>query len=215
LGNCWANRLAEDFPHLVTTALEQPRSFTDLQLTMGLPEFVALLSKPDRKKILLASTPAVLRNLHGQLDPKNYFSLHLATDGREALFKAVALQPDLILASAELPLLKAEDFTIMLEMLAPSSKLILLAPHQDPRLLDFAAKNKQIAAVWNTGQCMADRRYFQDSVDAAVGISDRDKEKFDSLFKLVDSMALSGHSGHDDLMDDPTLFQDFDDIDLD
>ncbi len=215
LGTCWTNRIHEDLPALVKTALEEPRVYTDVQLKMVYAEFVALLAKPERKKILLASTAAVLRSLHGQLDAKNHYALFQAQDGREALIKAVALQPDLILASSELAMLPAEEFVLLTEMLAPKSKLVMLTPSQDPRLQELAKNYPQISEIWNSGQCMADRKFFTDSVQRVLGVGERELEQASGLFKLVDSMSLSGHTGHDDLMDDPTLFQDFDDVDLD
>ncbi len=214
--SCWISRMAEELLPKATEILDDAeRSFRDVQYVMDAGEFLGLLSRHDRKKILVAADVQVVRNLCGQLEANGYYEVYSAIDGREALFKAVALQPDLLLLAHQLPTLDGDSLARLLYILGHPLPIVMLTLHQNPTLQEEMAHLEGVKDFWISGQCMADRRMFQDSVQKLVDLTERDKEKLDKAYREIDSMNLGGGSTSPDLMDDPTLFQEFEDIDLD
>ena len=218
--SCWISRMTEELFAKVSEILkeveEQGGSFLDVEYEMEASEFMGLLSRHDRKKILIAAEPGTIRSLYGQLESAGYYEVYTAHDGREALFKAVSLQPDLILCATHMPTLEGADLVRLLEVLEHPIPMVMLTLHQDPALQETLADFPDVKDYWIIGQCMTDRKFFHGNVQKIIHLSDGEKDKLDHVYREIDTMNLTG-TGRiaDDLLDDPTLFQEFDDLDLD
>ncbi|MDX2471917.1 MAG: response regulator [SAR324 cluster bacterium] len=212
---CVNHMISEELEAKVEAVLNDPRGFEDIKLELEPEEFLGFLSREDRKKILIASDGPTARNLFNQLDTLGYYELYIATDGREALFKAISIQPDLIIASTDLTILEGKKLAKLLYILGHSLPLIFMQLNQDPITQEQLSKLEGVVGFWSTGQALNERKFLFDEVQKAVSLNARMLKNLNNAYKEIDTMNLKAGMGSNDILDDPTLFQEFDDVDLD
>ncbi len=212
---CVNHMISDDLEKKVEVIFSAERKFEDVTLQLETEEFLGLLSSAERKKILVVSDPQTARNIFGQLDSLGYYELYIATDGREALFKAISIKPDLIISSTELPLLEGKNLAKLLTILGHTIPLIFMQLQQDPTTQEQLSQIEGVMGFWSVGQALNERKFLFDEVQKAVSLNSRMVKKMDNIYKEIDSMNLQGGMGSSDILDDPTLFQEFDDVDLD
>lgn len=103
------------------------------------------IAKMKRIRVLVVDDHPVLRRIIGNV-LKKYPDLNLvgeADNGREALRKALELQPDVVLMDVNMPVMNGIEATQLIEKAAPRIHIIGLSMHEDD---DTAATMKFVGA---------------------------------------------------------------------
>lgn len=214
-----ADKIEHELLNKVTQLVQaHPRNFTDVEYELEAEEYYGIIGESDKKKILIVTDRDTNKRLAGHLSRTPYYEVYQAKDGQEALFKAVSLQPDLVLAHKELPIIEGTSLARILYILGHPVPIIFLHHTQDQKLLAELSNLKGVRGVWSSQKAVQDREYLLYQMEHTLKLTDEEKDQLENSYKSIDIMNLlpaKKELEEEDELEDPALFGEFDDIDLD
>jgi DNA-binding NarL/FixJ family response regulator len=122
---------------------------------------------PRRARILIVDEHDALRRaIRNLLESSREFEIcGEATNGVEAVEKAAALKPDVVVLNILLPVMDGFEAARKIRMVSPRSRIVILSSHTDERLLEEA---RNVGAVCYVPKAEAGRELL-DAVKAAAG----------------------------------------------
>jgi DNA-binding NarL/FixJ family response regulator len=88
----------------------------------------------NRSRVLLADDHTLVAEGLGSLLREEFELVGQASDGRELLELAAALNPDVVVTDITMPLLNGLDAVRELRQVAPATRMVVVTMHADPRL---------------------------------------------------------------------------------
>lgn len=88
-------------------------------------------------KVLIADDHAIIREgLQSLLENRGIQVVDIAKDGREAVEKAIALQPDIVMMDISMPDLNGVEATAIIRKEVPHARVIALSMHSSKKIID-------------------------------------------------------------------------------
>ncbi len=194
--HCFKNDIRLRLMPLVAQALDhKPRQFTDLSYSLTQKEALDLLSLSDRKKILVVEdSKLILSSILKNLDHSGLFELYHAPDGREGLFKATLIRPDLILSDIEMPNIDGIMMAQMLYIIGQPFPLAFATAKSDEDTVKRVMKLEGVRGYLVKSEVLRDPRLFQRKIEEMMEISAEQKKVLQSSYKdvSVDKLKASG-----------------------
>jgi CheY-like chemotaxis protein len=184
---CLKKNLKEELPGLVEETINSPdRGYTDISYTLKEKEIYDLLGKSDRKKILIVSDEETFDLATVLLGEANIYELYHAPDGQEALFKAVMINPDLIMSDIELPKINGISLAKILFILGHPFPLIYLTETADVETIQKASSLEGIQGYLLKSEVQANNSLLQDRIEEILDISEEEKTALQASYKVAE-----------------------------
>ncbi|MCP4751571.1 MAG: response regulator [Proteobacteria bacterium] len=184
---CTKNLLRDDLLGMVQEVLKSgERSFTDVEYVLNEKEILGLLGKSDRKKILIAADPSTHNLILSMLRDSDLYELYYTSNAQETVFKAVMIQPDLILCDIEMPEIDGIMLARVLYILGHPFPLAFLSEKSDSAIIKKASKLESIQGFLLKNEIMRDATLLQDRIEKILDISEEDKKALKASYQTVD-----------------------------
>ncbi|MBU2512573.1 response regulator [bacterium] len=184
---CLKGDLKEKLVGLVEKAIDLPdRGYTDIEYTLKENEIFDLLGKSDRKKILIVTDNDTFDLVTIMLGETDIYELYHAPDGLEAVFKAVMLNPDLILSDIDLPKINGISLARILFILGHPFPLIYLSEKADIETIKKASSMEGIQGYLLKSEVRNNETLLQERVEQILDISDEQKKALQASYKAAD-----------------------------
>ena len=197
---CPKEKIAQLLPGLVEQALsaQSRREYLDLEYKLDQRELYALLSPREKKRVLLVDdSPTLLRVLASELERTGLYQIFSAAEGREGLFKAVMLQPELILSDVEMPVLDGPTMAQILYVLGHPFPILFVSSQQDQQVVQRARSLKAVLGYLDKQEVMKNPKLLHQEVERFLGISAQDRAATRAVYRQVDldRLVSSVHGG--------------------
>lgn len=184
---CLKSELRETLPKLVEETINSPdRGYNDIAYTLKEKEIFDLLGKSDRKKILVVSDDETFDLTTVLLGEAEIYELYHTKDGQEALFKAVMIQPDLIVSDIELPNINGISLAKILFILGHPFPIIYLTEKADVETIQKASTLEGIQGYLLKNEVQSNNTLLQDRVEEILDISEDGKKALQASYKAAD-----------------------------
>ncbi len=183
---CLKPNLHKDLPGMVKEIISNDRGYTDITYTLSEKEIFDLLGKSDRKKILVVADVETLDLVMVMLGDTDIYEVYHAPDGQEAVFKAVMLQPDLILSDIELPNINGIMLAKILFILGHPFPILYMSDKTDVKTIQEASSLDGIKGYLLKTEVQATEVLLQARVEEILDISEEEKEVLQASYKAAD-----------------------------
>ncbi|MBU3916676.1 response regulator [bacterium] len=183
---CLKPNLRESLLGMVEEAINDDRGYTDITYALSEKEIFDLLGKSDRKKILVAADDETLDLVMVMLGDTDIYEIYHAPDGQEAIFKAVMLQPDLILSDIDLPSINGIMLAKILFILGHPFPILYMSDKTDIKTIQEASTLEGIKGYLLKAEVQATEVLLQQRVEEILGISEEEKEVLQASYKAAD-----------------------------
>ncbi|PCI29800.1 MAG: hypothetical protein COB67_03375 [SAR324 cluster bacterium] len=169
---------------------DRPRSFKDITYTLSQEEFMGLLSRSDRKKILIVAEGQTWNQLKRRLMVLEIYELYHALNSEEALFKSIFIQPDLILSEIDLPQGDGIQLAENLYILGHPFPIIYISDRNDVATVNRAKGIEGIQGYLLRKEVLRQPILLHNRVEAALNISQIEKEQLKAQYQAIDPQKL-------------------------
>ncbi len=183
---CLKTNIRDSLPNMVKEVINEDRGYTDITYALSEKEIFDLLGKSDRKKILVAADVETLDLVMVMLGDTDIYEIYHAPDGQEAIFKAVMLQPDLILSDIELPNINGIMLAKILFILGHPFPILYMSDKTDIKIIQEASTLEGIKGYLLKTEVQATEVLLQDRVEEILDISEEEKEVLQASYKAAD-----------------------------
>lgn len=188
LNVCVKDELQEKLFDIVKGVLErdEAREFSDIDYTLNSKEIFGLLGKSDRKKILIVTDDQTREMILSMFSESDLYELYFAPDGQEAVFKAVMIQPDLIVSDLELPEFDGIMLARILYILGHPLPLVFMSDKSDKETIRVASKLEGIRGFLLKSEIKRDHKLIEGRIESILNISDEDKARLQASYETID-----------------------------
>ncbi len=184
---CLKGDLKTKLTDLVEEAINLPdRGYTDIEYTLKEKEIFGLLGKSDRKKIMIVTDNDTFDLVTVMLGETDIYELYHAPDGLEAVFKAVMINPDLILCDIDLPKINGISLAKILFILGHPFPLVYLSEKADIETIKKASSMEGIQGYLLKSEVRNNETLLQQRVEEILDISDEQKKALQASYKAAD-----------------------------
>ena len=171
----------------ISEALEnRTRSYTDIQYSLNQEEFMRLVGKSDRKKILIATRSEFGAELVKMLEQTNLYEIYFTTDGQEALFKAITIQPELLLVDVDVSVIDGFWMARILYILGHPIPLMIVTEKSDAATVSKASKLEGIKGYMIASSIQQDQQQFFKKIEEILNVSDEEKMALQETYQNID-----------------------------
>lgn len=167
-------------------------------------EWANLLGLSSRKKLLLVEDDAVFKTLTlRKLDYANNYKLFSAQDGLEGVFKALLLEPDLILTDIMMPKLDGMAMSQIFYILNKPFPIVFLTAKDDKESKAKAQKTMGALGYMNK-RILKDGDLFLQSVEKYIKKAELIKPLSTKMYQKGDSELLTKNGGTEGILMEKT-----------
>ncbi|MBF0276777.1 MAG: response regulator [SAR324 cluster bacterium] len=189
---CSKTKLQTDLLGMVSDALKiEPWEYKDLTYTLKQREALDLLSLSERKKILVLEDSRMMMSvILEHLDQTGLFELFHAPDGKEGIFKATMIQPDLILTDIEMPGMDGITMAQTLYIMGHPFPIAFVTSKSDVQTVERAMKLDGVRGFLIKHEILKDGMLFQKRVIELMDVSPEQKEALEQNYQKIDMEKL-------------------------
>ncbi|MDX2469355.1 MAG: response regulator [SAR324 cluster bacterium] len=163
------------------------RHFSDFKYDLPHREFVHLLGKRERKRVLIVDDARSMRAVMvRQLEKLNLFEVYDAADGREGLLKAMMIKPDLIISDIEMPFVNGIRLAQILYILGHPFPIMFLSASEDARVIRQAKALEGVTHFFQKQDVTKKGAEFVMAIKSQLEMDPKKKEEIKRKYKCID-----------------------------
>ncbi len=191
LVQCSSNALESDLNPLIDELLVvHKKSYRDISYSLSQGEFMELLARSDRKKILIVTEPFLRKTLIDELTLLGIYELYFAYNGEDALYKSVFFQPDLILSEIDFPEGDGIQLAQNLYILGHPFPIIFISERSDMETITRVKKLDGIQGYLLKNELIKNLEVLHQHLDGVFNLSDEEKERMQKSYRIMEPKKL-------------------------
>jgi CheY-like chemotaxis protein len=184
---CFKSELRNKLADQVTETIDKSeRGYNDVNYVLKEKEILSLLAKSDRHKIMIVSDLETVESVTTMIGESDIYELYRAPDGKEAIFKAVIIKPDLIISDIDLPKINGINLAKILYILGHPFPIVYLSEKADIETIQKASSLEGIKGYLLKQELENDNTLLEDRIDQILQISDEEKKALQASYKTAE-----------------------------
>ncbi|MCP4296297.1 MAG: response regulator [Proteobacteria bacterium] len=185
------NKLASDLNPLIDELLEvHKKSYRDISYSLSQSEFMGLLARSDRKKILIVTEPFLRKTLIDELTLLGTYELYFAYNVEDALYKSVFFQPDLILSEIDFSEGDGIQLAQNLYILGHPFPIIFISERSDMDTITRVKKLDGIQGYLLKNELIKNIDLLHQHLDGVFNLSKEEKERVEKSYRIMEPEKL-------------------------
>ena len=163
------------------------RHYNDFKYDLSHREFLHLLGKRERKRVLVVDDANSMRTVMvRQLEKLKLFEVYDAADGREGLLKAMMIKPDLIISDIEMPFVSGIRLAQILYILGHPFPIMFLSASEDTRIIRQAKALEGVTHFFHKQDVTKKGAEFIQAIKSQLDMDPKKKAEIKKRYKDVD-----------------------------
>lgn len=191
LFQCPTDRVESDLSPLFDELLiKHKKSYRDISYSLSQGEFMGLLARSDRKRILVVADPSLRKILSNELNLSGLYELYFACNGEDALYKSVFFQPDLILSEIDFQEGNGIQLAQNLYILGHPFPIIFISERNDMETITRIKKIDGIQGYFLKNEVVNNLKLLHQRLEDVFNLSGEEKERLRESYRVMEPEKL-------------------------